>query len=54
MEDKTPGQIAFEAHVRWHGGNSHYQFWEDLPAGAQAEWEYVGQAVAQAVAPIGL
>lgn len=55
MEDKTPGQIAFEAYVQWHGRDrSPYKSWQDIPAGKKAEWEYVGPAVAQAVAPIGL
>lgn len=52
MNEKTPGQIAFEAHIEWHGYRGRFADWHRASPADQAKWDFIGQAVAQAVAPV--
>ena len=52
MTDKTPGQIAYEAWVTWKGYPERMCNWAKASPEDHAKWDFIGQAVAQAVAPV--
>jgi hypothetical protein len=52
MNEKTPGQIAFEANAEWHGYPRKAFQWENASPGDKAKWDFIGQAVAKAVSPV--
>lgn len=49
MNDKTLGQIAWEACKEWQG---HPRQWQDISLNEQKCYEHIARAVAQAVAPL--
>lgn len=52
MNEKTPGQIAYEANAEWHGYKGRMAQWEDASPADVAKWDFIGQKVAQAVSPV--
>jgi len=52
MDEKTPGQIAFEAAARWQGRPQRYSRWENASPSDKARFDFIGQAVAEAVCPV--
>jgi hypothetical protein len=52
MDEKTPGQIAFEANAKWNGYPEKASRWEHASPADRAKFDFIGQAVARAVSPM--
>lgn len=52
MKEKTPGQIAYEAHMEWLGYPAGKMRWETASPADKAKFDFIGQAVAKAVSPV--
>lgn len=51
MNEKTPGQIAYEAWRTWHGYPERIFTWDRATPAEVAKWNFIGEAVASAVMP---
>ena len=52
MNEKTPGQIAYEAYAEWNGYRGRMASWEHASPSDRAKFDFTGQKVAQAVSPV--
>jgi hypothetical protein len=53
MNERTPGQIAYEAWAEWQGWTKIRRLsWEHASPSDRAKFNFIGQKVAQAVAPV--
>lgn len=53
MNEKTPGQIAYEAYAEWQGWRPTGRLsWENASPSDRAKFDFIGQKVAQAVCPV--